>query len=257
MGTAWKNFLDEIDSARERLNFQDGEECFYRGQRETAWELLPTLLRHCKTKRIQRAAAIRGLEGSLYFEFRARARELHDQSLSEWDILFSMRHHGLATRLLDWTATLGVAVFFALRDRRPNSVPCVWVLNPYALNRISWSIRDLVAPEYLPRGDYDFSEYLVDYSKNAGFDWDEPVALYPLQRNARQHAQRGYFTIHGEDHRPLEKIAGRRLLRKVELPKEAWEDAEAFLNDAGIDEFLMFPDLDGLARHLHETHNIE
>lgn len=117
-------------------------------------------------------------------------------------------------------------------------------------------MRDLVAPEYLPQGDYDFSDYLVDYTDDAGFDWDEPVALYPLQRNARLHAQRGYFTIHGEDIRPLEEIAP-SFVKRVPLPRDAWKDARRFLRDAGIDEYLMFPDLDGLARHLHGKHGVE
>lgn len=255
MGAAWANFLKTVDRERESLGFENGEECFFRGHGESNWDLAPTLLRHCQARGMTRAAEIRDIEAALYFEFRARARELHDQSPSEWDILFSMRHHGVATRLLDWTETLGVAVFFALRDAGESSQPCLWLLNPYSLNQSSWGIRDLVAPEYLPQGDYDFSDYLLDYSEDAGFDWDDPVALYPLQRNARLHAQRGFFTIHGEDSRSLERIAP-ALVRKVMLPRDAWEDARLFLRDAGIDEFLMFPDLDGLARHLHIKHHV-
>jgi hypothetical protein len=256
MATAWMKFREDVTRAREDLGFGEGEECFYRGQGDVAWELLPTLLRHCKRKSITTPEAIRDLEASLYFEFRARAKDLHSQISTEWDILFSMRHHGLATRLLDWTGTLGVAIFFALRERNRSSTPCVWLLNPYALNELSWEVRDLVAPEYLIEDDYEFSDYLVDYSDESGFEWKEPVALYPLQRNARQHAQRGYFTIHGESQVPLERIKSGKFTRKVPLPEEAWNEAEAFLEDAGIDEFLMFPDLDGLARHLHRTHAI-
>jgi hypothetical protein len=166
-----------------------------------------------------------------------------------------MRHHGLATRLLDWTEVLGVAVYFALRGADAGSTPCVWLLNPYALNEISWEERDLVAPEYLPQGGYHFAQYLVDCSDDGGFDWEQPVALYPLQTNARLHAQRGYFTIHGKDTRPLEKIAS-RVVRQVELPNAAWEHARLFLQDAGIDEYLLFPDLDGLTRHLHKKYGV-
>ena len=112
-----------------------------------------------------------------------------------------------------------------------------------------------MAPEYLPRGEYDFAAYLVDYSKDGGFDWEEPVALYPLQTNARLHAQRGYFTIHGEDTRPLDRRAP-RVVRRVDLPRAAWEHARLFLEDAGINEYLLFPDLDGLTRHLHNKYGV-
>lgn len=263
MGSAWAKFLREVDRERTSLGFQTRETCFFRGHEEMSWDLLPTLLRHCRDQGVPDAAGIRDLEASLYFEFRARARELHEQASSEWDILFGMRHHGVATRLLDWTETLGVAVYFALRRATPASRPCVWLLNPWAMNELSWEERDLVAPEYLPQGDYGFSDYLVSCGTGggceagaaAGFDWTEPVALYPIQRNARLHAQRGFFTIHGDDVRPLNEIFP-DLVRQVPLPSEAWEDARSFLADAGIDEFLMFPDLDGLARYLHEKHEI-
>lgn len=255
MGTEWLKFLRRIDREKQALGCKDPEECFYRGHQESNWELLPTLMRHCRAVGKVTPEDIRRIECSLYFEFRARARELHDQILTEWDILFSMRHHGLATRLLDWTETLGVALYFALKGVEKKSRPCVWIMNPYALNEISWKERDLVSPEYLPQGDYGFSDYLVDFSESAGFDWIEPVALYPIQRNSRLQAQRGYFTIHGEDTRPLEKIRP-DLVRRVELPEAAWADARLFLRDAGIDELLMFPDLDGLARHLHTKYGI-
>lgn len=256
MGKAWANFLTTVDREKKKLGFEDGEECFFRGHQELVWDLTPTLLRHCRERKLEKAEEIRDFEASLFFEFQARARELHEHSPTEWDILFSMRHHSVATRLLDWTEVLGVAVFFALRDVFENSSPCVWILNPYALNEKSWKIRDLVAPEYLPQGDYDFSDYLIDYAGDPGFDWDEPVALYPIQRNARLHAQRGFFTIHGNDIRSLDGIFP-ALVKKVPLPKEAWKDARLFLQDAGIDEFLMFPDLDGLARHLHKKNNVK
>ena len=46
-----------------------------------------------------------------------RARELHAGTQSDLDVLFSMHHFGTPTGLLDWTETLGVAVYFALANR--------------------------------------------------------------------------------------------------------------------------------------------
>lgn len=254
MSRPWTTFLEAVDAARVDLGFEDREECFFRGHAESSWELLPSLLRHCRKAKLKTASEIRDLESVLFFEFRARARELHVQPLEDWDVLFHMQHHRLATRLLDWTEVLGIAVYFALRDAQAgSSSPCVWLLNPYRLNQQSWEVRDLVAPEYLPQGDYTYADYLVDYSESRGFDWDEPVALYPLQRSARLHAQRGYFTIAGEDLRPLEKIMP-SVTRRIVLPEPAWKDARRFLDDAGINEHLLFPDLDGLTRHLQDKY---
>ena len=40
---------------------------------------------------------------------------------------------------------------------------------------------------------------------------------------------------------------------KVRLPKSVFEDARLFLQNAGVNEFSLFPDLDGLCRHLRDV----
>jgi hypothetical protein len=251
----WRAFLQEVEDKRGALRFERDEECLYRGHADTSWPLLPTLLRHCQRANIKHRSKIRDLESALFFEFRPRASELHAGPVTDWDVLFFMRHHGVATRLLDWTEVLGVAIYFALATAAPEPRPCIWLLNPYALNQVSWEIADFVAPEYLPQGDYSYAEYLTDYGEDAGFDWDKPVAIYPEQKSKRLRAQRGYFTIHGEKIAPLDKLVP-SAVQKVELPPAAVRDAREFLAAAGIDEELLFPDLDALARYLHRKYEI-
>src|ERR1044071_6575015 len=143
-------FFTKVEKAKEDLGITSGEECFYRGHANTDWPLLPSLLRHCYAQKL-RDSAVRGLEANLFYEFQARARELHQRPLSGWDTLFFMRHHGLATRLLDWTEVHGVALYFAINTADSSTTPCVWVLNPYRLNEhpASWETHDLVAPQFL------------------------------------------------------------------------------------------------------------
>jgi hypothetical protein len=43
---------------------------------------------------------------------------------------------------------------------------------------------------------------------------------------------------------------------RVDLPKAAWKEARRFMEDAGINEYLLFPDLDGLARYLQAKYEI-
>lgn len=71
----WGEFLDAIKSARESLEFGPSEECFYRGLGDASWPLLPSLMRVDKKRRRQ-------VELSLFYEFRARARELHTGALT-------------------------------------------------------------------------------------------------------------------------------------------------------------------------------
>jgi FRG domain len=247
-------FFQEISQAKSKLEVRRGEKCLlYRGQ-SNKWPLLPSLLRHPNESALERGK-IHDLEATLFYEFQARARELHQRSLSGWDVLFFMRHHGVPTRILDWTEALGVALYFAVLGANDKATPCVWLLNPYALNENSFKVRDLVAPQFLTdnRGRVrDYSLFLLKKFPRT-FGWNHPVALYPLQLSDRLHAQRGYFTIHGEDVRPLEKI-NPNVVSSVDIPVHLIEEIKTYLDRSGINTYLLFPDLDGLARYLQEKH---
>jgi len=242
---AWLQFLEDVRLAVESLCLPPGQECLYRGHAKLEWELQPTLLRHALV-----TPTLNDVEADLFFEFRAHARELHGLNLSDWDMLFYMRHYGVPTRLLDWTDSLGVAMYFAL-EGEPTS-PCIWMLNPFVLND-----DDFFAPKNLGWDEdeeeyYDYGELLVEEEP---IDWEAPLAIYPDKNNPRLFAQRGYFTIHGTDLRPLEKIPGNeRYLKRVELPLEAIPHARHFLQMAGMDRYRIYGDLESLAHVLRDKH---
>ena len=209
--------------------------------------------------------------GGPFFQFRALARELYAADRLDWDVLFHMQHHGVPTRLLDWTSVLGVALYFALLGSRSSSdsVPCIWLLNPYGLNKAVWDTHNLFNPAYLARDEandrsYDYGELLIgahmgheSQAKSKGWDklpWDKPLAIYDNQRSDRMYAQSGWFTIHGTDIAPLEQIFGHKsdILQKVEIPAPALPAAKQFLGLAGIGHRQLFPGLDGLARSVKE-----
>lgn len=223
----WQDFLTRVKQARADLG--NPETVWYRGHVNNNYKLLPSLLRYDGGL---------GKEKELFFKWSQRSAGLVERRESTWETLFDMQHYYVPTRLLDWTEVLGVAVYFAIMGN-PAS-PCVWVLNPLALNLTSTGAKAL------KRGGADQFDYQQLYWQKVPVIPLQPVAMEPPFRNARILAQKGMFTIHGDDERALEDIFPSGV-RKVEIPPEAIAEAREFLEFADINEFSMFPDLEGLA----------
>jgi len=265
--STWDEFatlMQGIEDARNDLNLRSHQECFYRGHRDTAYNLLPSLFRQSNRTHEE----YRKLERRMFFEFRNRARQLYGADISDWDVLFHMQHHGVPTRLLDWTSVFGVALYFALLNygEEAERPPCIWIMNPYALNHANWGLYRLFSPKYLARdeGDnrsYDYGELLLGTHPpgwNDWLSWNTPIAMYSYRRSERMLAQSGLFTIHGTNISSINEMFHDRpdVLRKIEVPKGAIPAGRQFLAFAGISHRQLFPDLDGLARSVCEKFGV-
>jgi hypothetical protein len=254
---SWEELKGKVRDARKILKLKDGEEIWYRGVSSREHQLLPSLLCCFKQGKPTREQ-VRDLETDLFFEFLAKARTGEGAALDPWDALFLMQHYRVPTRLLDWTEVLLVALHFAVAYPKPGvgKTPRLYLLNPYAWNEKHVGERDLYWPHYFgwdakEQEYYDYGEILVA----GGADWRYPVALYPPQRDARLSAQRGFFTIHGYDPRPLDEITP-ELIVAVDLKPDAVKETNEMLEFGGVDEYLLFPDLEGLARKLKRKYGI-
>lgn len=258
---SWISFMHDIEKAKKELDFKKNEEIFYRGHTHNEHTLLPGLFRNLISGYSKND--LWENESDMFYEFRARAKEVHNGNLTDWDILFYMQHHGVQTRLLDWSESFGVALYFALLNYdKQKSSPCIWLVNPYKLNEVYHEARDLFAPENLDYPDNktketsSYAEYLLFDKPEDMIWWKEPIAIYPIRRVDRLTTQGGYFTIHGTNVKPIEQIIPlkKNIWRRVELPVNAIESAFLFLGQSGINHFTMFPDLDGLARYLNKKY---
>lgn len=230
------------DLVRRWSSPNSGEPClWFRGQKNARWGLIPGEYRFP----IINPDEIRS-------EFVLKAKELLDRiPATDWEWYFIMQHHGLPTRLLDWTEGSLIGLHFALSQDTGKSDAAVWVLDPWALNE--WSIKksDLVitGPEF--ESDPTAVKYLGPVYKRLPLP-QRPIAVVPPYNSARITAQRGTFTIHGKRREGLE-IQFTKKLTKIVIPKDRCLEIRRNLRSAGISEFTLFPDLDGLSRDIRSV----
>jgi hypothetical protein len=239
--SAWGDVLDKINAIAEDPGMMTGPGPFFRGHSDSRWELTPSL---------GRLVLQLDTESNLYYRFISSGGHLLPDRASPWDVYFLMQHHSMPTRLLDWSESLAVAVYFALRDATSHPA-AIWVLSPYWLNHF---MIGRLAVERLdsafPQG---YESYFVnDRSPMYGRFPAPVIAVSGGPHSSRMRSQRAVFTLHADLERPLEKIV-KDVAWKVTIPKKAFGDAKRFLKHAGVNEFSLFPDLDGLARHLCEV----
>jgi hypothetical protein len=215
---------------------------WFRGHHQSSWRLQPTVYRSEFTNLS---------EDDCRQDFKLRAYpylvNTARDPVDDWEWYFVMQHHGLPTRLLDWTESPLVALYFALREATGNFDAAVWMLDPWWLNEhtggfdneILWS-NDPRVLNYLP----------VPFARGVVIP-DKPIAIEAPYTSRRIAAQRGAFTLHGSARKPLEKHPelAKRLV-KIIVPRGNINNMKNALRSAGIRETLVFPELPGLCREL-------
>lgn len=236
----WIEFLSNVNAATKELD--NPKIVWFRGQGNAKYPLLPSLLRYNN-----------GLnkEEEMFHTFRRYAEKIFHSNESEWETLFNMQHYHVATRLLDWSETFGVALYFAVNNSNLIEDSAIYLLDPIKLN--SKSGKDKIYK--LPYDEDDF-RYTDIYWKNKPFKASAPIAVEPIFQNDRINAQRGTFTVHHNSKEPIEKQFP-DVVKKIILDKEAVPSANEFLKLANINEFSVYPDIGGIAEFIKNSIGLE
>ncbi|HSH25656.1 MAG TPA: FRG domain-containing protein [Massilibacterium sp.] len=191
-------------------------------------------------------------EQKAYQEFLYNGLQLHQ--LSSWELLFTMQHYGVKTRLLDWTESFLTALYFVVEgwEDEKGKDAVLWMLDPYRLNEAHPFLkkRKLYTPNDLVQiFKYDYPDCLQKSFINS-------IALFPKRHVDRITVQKSVFTLQANKV-PLEKeydgaLLQCEILKKMVLPFQMAPDVKRFLSLCGIDSFVIYPDLMGLAKKVNQ-----
>ncbi|PTX64194.1 FRG domain-containing protein [Kordia periserrulae] len=239
MGT-WYDFFEEIKNIKSE--FENPETLWYRGHSSSRFELKPSLLRF--KNGVDR-------EQFLFQRFKDYSAKIFRKNATDWETLFDMQHYGVPTRLLDWSESPGVSIFFAVSNQfHHDEDGCFYILDPIALNSKSGQSNIKILSD-----DKDF-KYQSIYWEKKPFSAATPIAIGPHFRNDRIYAQKGRFTIHGEVNDPLD-IQCPDVVRKIIIPKEIKGSLNEFLQISNINALTIFPDMHGIAEYIKLISDLE
>lgn len=228
------DLFEAVDAAHK--DFNRGQ-LWWRGQARY-WPLQPSVHRVRDRGPYERGVAL-----NFRGEARSRAGDCPPANdFASW--MFLMQHHGLPTRLLDWTASPLVALHFAVcEEEQKESDGVLFVLDPWSLNKTTLEVEGTMEPSELgPMFDAAFSTNRIPAS------WQTAIALTTDEANSRAVAQQARFTIHGSDE-PLDRYSGNEsFLGHLTVPASSKERIRSQLARAGIAVHRLFPDLDHLAK---------
>ncbi len=221
----------------------------YRGVADTSWGL--------KTSLSRLGGAFESVEGPLLRSFKKYAEPGAIPGDSIWTRLSVAQHHGLPTRVLDWTVAPKVAVHFATAEEdHYDEDAAIWRVNvPETTKLLPDSLKSVLHNEYAYLFSVDMLEKNIPTLK--AFDAlqnEEPFVLFfePPSLDARIVNQWAILSIMPDATLILSEFLHNHsaLYDRIIIPKELKWEVRDKLDQDNVTERMLFPGLDGLSRWL-------
>ncbi len=242
----------------------------YRGQSNSEWGLKTTFERFLEERKVT-IDKFR-IEEKILKKYQSQASIFSHQlgydplSQDALDALADIQHHGGPTRLLDFTSSFNVYLFFAtFNNFKTNSA--VYCLRQVILNEANFDMRKVIMRQPSEPGVLESLPPSKDENKLLHFH-------VPKRKNERLQRQDGHFICSGSARHSFEEslsytfglpiiftkqaspnindVILRSTLIKVIIPKELSGEVQRFLKRSSITASTLFPDYHGAIQSLYE-----
>jgi hypothetical protein len=211
--------VGSFEKLHQRVQSYGSKVMIYRGVKDTGYALIPKVGRYDCFK-MSTPKEIEKEERTMLRLFRERAwPQLGDAKASDWELLALGQHHGLPTRLLDWTRNPLVAAFFAVEEE-------------YDGDSLIYA--------------FHHTTFILTKNQSDPFARKTVGKFIPNHVTQRITAQAGLFTVHPNPTEPFESVKVDHLI----IPGDFRQDLKRILYRYGIQRATLFPDLEGLAKHI-------
>jgi hypothetical protein len=247
--TSWHELIDELyaGSWQPRLGRFRSPHVF-RGMNDVEYDL---------TTSLARMGGSRDLEEHMLRAFRRYAYGPELTGYSLWNWLALGQHHGLYTRLLDWTYSPFVAMHFATGGLHHFDVDgVIWMLDHQRINdMLPARLKEILQHE----GTDVFTAEMLDKAATsfAAFDdlSDKPFVAFfePPSIDERIVNQYALFSLISDPTVRLDHWLAEHkgVYRRIVIPAELKMEVRDKLDNANVTERVLYPGLDGLTSWLN------
>lgn len=261
--------IDQLEDVLQLIAEQPWDDCakryrapyFYRGLPNAEFHLQTTLQRNCGEKRSF-------LESVILRNFAKYAIE-NDPQISEsvWRQMVIGQHHGLPTRLLDWSYSPLVALHFALSESAPNALQehdcAIWKID---CNDVIAALPKKYKALLTEEKAYLFTVEMLTKLASSLEDYDDAMQecnaiamLEPPSIDQRIINQLSFFTVIPTHLDCLEEFIAERMPNTVcyIIDKNLRWRIRDMLDQMNVNERIMLPGLDGLAMWLKRYYHVK
>ncbi|MGL0949183.1 FRG domain-containing protein [Vibrio vulnificus] len=248
--------IESLDEFKDIVDSKAYRKWIYRGQSDHSWLLESSFLRSIgDASKVRKAAGEfstvrkpRNYEEVMIERFKSGAHLFLDHLPKNHDVLSwlaVMQHHGAPTRLLDFSFSPYIALYFALESGCEDAA--IYCVDHASMKRVD---------------DQMFGENRSEMYEKVmyGEDHNHDMCLFAFEpefANQRLLAQQGLFVIpnhlaHSHEVILREYNMSKRSVHKLVIPKELRFEGLRMLHQMNITSSTIYPGLDGFCKNLHK-----
>lgn len=249
--SSWKNLNEIVDAFQIKEQQKLLYRYTFRGQQDSQWKLMTSISRIVigddtseKKAKFYEAQSLSEFKSIFHLttEKTVYSSDMHDMAM-----LIDMQHYSCPTRLLDWSISPYVALYFAIRDNlNTDGALFIWDYLEYqkTVKRLHSGFKDFSLPELIEFTDFNYVQ----------------IAL-PTKKNERMYRQQGLFSVSNNLLRPHcemiddihLKSSNESSLIKLTIPQDLKIEFLDRLRYMNITSNSLLPSLDGIGREIKET----
>jgi hypothetical protein len=248
--------IESWNELTEALYEQSWKESIGRYRSSFAYRGMQNASHDLRTSLVRLGEGYDQLESSLLRAFRRYAQRGSVPGDSVWNWLAVAQHHGLPTRLLDWTYSPYVAIHFATEDHEKfDRDGVIWCVDYTKTNEIlPTRLRTILERESADM----FTAEMLSAAASTLVEFDEigsedfVLFFEPPSLDERIVNQFALFSVASSAQLLLDDWLERHpdVYRRIIIPSAVKWEVRDKLDQANITERVLFPGLDGLSRWL-------